>query len=854
VSITAATHYVVSYHTNSGQYADDTAYFATTGFDNPPLHALKDGVDGANGVYLYSNEPAFPILSFQATNYWVDVVFTPANTDGDKTPPSLVSQSPRAGATAVSLNSVVTAEFSEAVQQATVSFSLTTAVNGLSVPATIRYDSSKFTLILTPNAPLQPATIYSAAVTGAADAAGNVMSPVSWSFTTSSASPVSACPCSIWSPDAKPAVTSFSDARAIELGVKFRSDSNGFITSIRFYKGSTNTGVHIGSLWDAKGTLLARATFTNESTSGWQQVNFSSPVAVTQGTTYVASYHTNTGHYAGDNGFFASSGVDSGPLHALAEGADGGNGVYAYSTSPMFPSSTYKSTNYWVDVVFATEAVACPCTLWPPTAAPANAGFSDSRPIEVGVKFRADLSGFITAIRYYKSSDNSGIHVGSLWSATGALLARATFIGETGSGWQQVNLSSPVAVTAGVTYVASYHTSTGHYSGDNNYFSTAGVDSGPLHALKDGTAGGNGVYVYAADSAFPNNTYKSTNYWVDVVFTSSPIKCPCTIWPSTAVPVIDANENRAIEVGVKFRSDLDGVINGIRFYKSVGNTGPHVGNLWTADGKLIASAGFTNETASGWQQVNFSSPVTIRAGTAYVASYHTDTGRYAGDNGYFANAGMDNGPLHALKNVADGGNGLYSYSVGSTFPTNRYKSTNYWVDVVFTPASSNCPCTLWNPSVKPFVSDFQDKASISVGVKFQSDVSGFITGLRFYKPSTNTDTHVGHIWSADGVLLATATFANETASGWQQVNLSTPLAINSRTVYIASYDTSSGHYAADNSYFANLGVDKPPLHAPRDGDAGGNGIYTYGAGGVFPNRSYKSTNYWVDVVFQPLVQ
>jgi hypothetical protein len=31
----------------------------------------------------------------------------------------------------------------------------------------------------------------------------------------------------------------------------------------------------------------------------------------------------------------------------------GGNGVYAYGTSSVFPINTYLTANYWVDVVFA---------------------------------------------------------------------------------------------------------------------------------------------------------------------------------------------------------------------------------------------------------------------------------------------------------------------------------------------------------------------------------------------------------------------------------------------------------------------------------------------------------------------
>jgi len=137
----------------------------------------------------------------------------------------------------------------------------------------------------------------------------------------------------------------------VEVGVKFRSTTNGFITGLRFYKGPTNTGTHVGNLWSSTGTLLGSVTFTNETASGWQQANLASAVAITANTTYVASYHTNAGGYAGDAAFFATAGVNNPPLQALANGEDGGNGVYQYGPGG-FPSLSYNSANYWVDVVF----------------------------------------------------------------------------------------------------------------------------------------------------------------------------------------------------------------------------------------------------------------------------------------------------------------------------------------------------------------------------------------------------------------------------------------------------------------------------------------------------------------------
>ncbi|HEX2715097.1 MAG TPA: DUF4082 domain-containing protein, partial [Candidatus Acidoferrales bacterium] len=160
------------------------------------------------------------------------------------------------------------------------------------------------------------------------------------------------CPCAIWSSAAVPAVADAGPDSSVELGVRFLSDTAGYITGLRFYKGSGNTGTHVGNLWSASGALLASATFAGETASGWQQVNFSAPVAVTANTIYIVSYHTGVGHFSVNRNYFTSTGVDNSPLHAPASGVSGLNGVYAYATSSTFPASSWSDSNYWVDVVF----------------------------------------------------------------------------------------------------------------------------------------------------------------------------------------------------------------------------------------------------------------------------------------------------------------------------------------------------------------------------------------------------------------------------------------------------------------------------------------------------------------------
>ncbi|MEU8246000.1 DUF4082 domain-containing protein [Nonomuraea sp. NPDC048916] len=321
---------------------------------------------------------------------------------------------------------------------------------------------------------------------------------------------VATCPCTLWPSTTVPSVVSQPDSRSVEVGVKFQASQEGAISGIRFYKGSLNTGTHIGNLWSSTGQLLAQATFTNETATGWQQVKFATPVQVTPGTTYVASYFAPNGGFAFNTDYFTSAYV-KGPLTAPASGgASAGNGVYRYGSSSGFPTSTYRSSNYWVDVVFA------PTSIWPSTAVPAVESGTDARPVVLGVRFRSYVPGTITGIRFYKGAQNTGTHVGSLWTNSGQLLRSATFTNETASGWQQVLFSTPIHIDANTTYIASYQTTTGHFSYNQNYFTSDYVNA-PLVALASGVQG-NGVYRYSVDNKWPTQTYRSSNYWVDVVF------------------------------------------------------------------------------------------------------------------------------------------------------------------------------------------------------------------------------------------------------------------------------------------------------------------------------------------------
>src|SRR5258708_23893929 len=111
-----------------------------------------------------------------------------------------------------------------------------------------------------------------------------------------------------------------------------------------------------------------------------------------------------------------------------------------------------------------------------------------------------------------------------------------------------------------------------------------------------------------------------------------------------------------------------------------------------------------------------------------------------------------------------------------------------------------CQTSFWTNSTAPVTPEDPDTVSITVGLKFSSDVAGSVTGVRFYKGPDNKGTHIGNLWSSTGVLLASVTFSGETASGWQQAAFPSPVTIAANTTYIISYVAPQGRYADDQNY------------------------------------------------------
>ena len=82
-------------------------------------------------------------------------------------------------------------------------------------------------------------------------------------------------------------------------------------------------------------------------------------------------------------------------------------------------------------------------------ATPANPAVTATGPRELGTVFTTSQRGYAVKLRFYKAGTNTGTHIGRLWTAGGQLLASQTYSGESGSGWQEVTLRRPIALSAG---------------------------------------------------------------------------------------------------------------------------------------------------------------------------------------------------------------------------------------------------------------------------------------------------------------------------------------------------------------------------------------------------------------------
>jgi Domain of unknown function (DUF4082) len=330
---------------------------------------------------------------------------------------------------------------------------------------------------------------------------------------------------------------------------------------------------------------------------------------------------------------------------------------------------------------------------WSSKIVPINETVNDTNPVELGLRVCFEKPGFVTAVRFYKGPQNSGPHTGSIWNANGDRLASVAFPTVLPKGWQDAELAEPLRISSadvGSEFVVSYFAPNGYYSGDNDWFTDRYVLTHGVTAFPNNARGPNGVYRYGATGGFPNQTYRASNYWVDLKYTPD---SPISVWPNGAgilgaclrPAVLEDTDTAPVELGVRFTARTDGKIRGVRFYRGPGNTFPAQGypvRIWTENGQELGagSARISQNPASGWLTGPLNREVEVQAGQTYIASYHAPNGRYAVTENMFSN-GFSIGSYVAAYPQG----GVYRYGPSGSFPNEVYRDSNYWVDVVFVP-------------------------------------------------------------------------------------------------------------------------------------------------------------------------
>ncbi|PPS42787.1 N,N-dimethylformamidase beta subunit family domain-containing protein [Chroococcidiopsis sp. TS-821] len=174
-----------------------------------------------------------------------------------------------------------------------------------------------------------------------------------------------------------PSIPNVSDGVPYELGMRFRSAKAGRIIAIRYWKAASEPGSHIGRIWSTNGTILASVTFTNETTSGWQQATLSTPLLIQANTTYVVTVNVNS-YFAISYDQLANS-IVNGDLSSVA----GNNGVYGVPGA--LPQNSFRNSNYFRDIVFVAN-VPPTITIVSGNNQNGNAGAALPEPLVVQVK------------------------------------------------------------------------------------------------------------------------------------------------------------------------------------------------------------------------------------------------------------------------------------------------------------------------------------------------------------------------------------------------------------------------------------------------------------------------------------
>ncbi len=672
-----------------------------------------------------------------------------------------------------------------------------------------------------------------------------------------------------------PATADAGDSAAVELGLRFTAQTDGYVTGVRFYKSRANTGTHTGTLWSLNGTELATVTFSNESAEGWQTASFAKPVEARAGDEFVVSYYAPNGHYSAVSQDFAYRGAEANPISAA-----GGFGVPSaglFVSGAGFPTRDWDRANYFVDAVFETgESISL--------SAYGHSPVDTARSVPTTTPIGATLS---------KKVDPGSVQITLKDGSNTAVPGSTSYDAAT----RKAVFTPQAELARGTTYTAQ---------------------------------------VTATDTT--GNPVSSGGTWSFTTVLATPTDpndCPCGLYPDAEVPAVPSvNDGRPVTLGTRFSAVEDGQLLGLEFYRSPGETGAHTGWLYSATGQQLATATFPDDSAVGWQYAAFDTPVTISANTEYVAAYRSNgtypvspgalgsptqvgplrTSASAGHYTYgdqFPNSMVSSSYLVDVRFQPQGkpvslgerspASGVFDAPVDSqisaTFSQQIQAGAQLEVSssgnaiagttavsqdakqLTFTPAAPLPAASVITVTPKnisgvdtgaaqipawtfrtaggdeqlrtflgaqePANLDPSDSAATELGIRLTSSQDIEIQALRYYQGPLGSGEHTGSVWDAQGNLLGTARFPATTAQGWQTAFLSTPVTLTAGAEFTVSYQAPKGGYVFTGADFAN---------GKSDGILslkGSNGIYSYGSGSM-PSSSWNNSNYFADLVYRSL--
>ena len=556
---------------------------------------------------------------------------------------------------------------------------------------------------------------------------------------------------------------------------------------------------------------------TNQAT----QLNVSAPTSATAGGTFSvtvtaqnASNQTATG-YTGTV-HFTSTDVQAGlPANYTFTAADNGVHTFTGLTLKTAGSQTVTATDTVTSSITGSATVAvspaAASTLVVTAPASATAGAAFSVTVTAKDPYGNTATGYTGTVHFTSSDSQTGVILPANYTFTAADAGVHTFT------------NGVTLETAGNQTVTATDTSTSSITGSATVTvaSAAQVTHLNVSAPTSATAGQSFSVTVTAQNA-SNSTV--TGYTGTVHFTSS----------DSQVAGLPANYTfTAADAGVHTFTGLTLKTAGSQTVTATDTvTSSITGSATVAVSPAAASTLVVTAPASATTGAPFSVTVTAKDPYGNTATGYTGTVHFTSSD---SSAVL---PSNYTFTAADAGVHIFTGVILKTVASQTVTATDTVTSSITGSATVTvASATIWSSSATPTTPDAGPDSAVTLGVKFESNISGYITGIRFYKSSGNTGTHVGSLWSSTGTLLATATFTNETASGWQQVNFSTRVAITANTVYVASYHTNVGHYADDQNYFATSGVVNAPLQALADGVSGSDGVYAYGSTSAFPTNS-----------------